>query len=275
MNLNIKAKLYKLSHESLVADLFEGQRCLLDKEVLDGVFARDFLKENEIPFEDKGKKYVREYLWTPQGGVTKIKIGYRQGSEFVGAIVYVNYSCLSFEPYVVILDRNRCFDNEDVVADMVARALSWAYKGSEITLKLNRWVPAVGERIYWGYDCVAAHDMGDGASPVYELKAKKSLVHNFVISKQCEEEILAKLHEYIDGKKKPKAVMRPVHAALEAGALHDLTLKLFSLEFGNVMDDSPASFSKYTNMYRRDFTGDKMHDMMVEEFAKIVARHKR
>lgn len=268
-------KVYRICYVSKMADLFVNDYCLQGKEVLDGVFARDFLHEKEIPFTYNGKRYMRMYLWEPQGGVTKIKIGYMADSKFVGAIVYVSYNGKRYNPYVVILDADHVFKDYDIVADMVARGLSWAFKDSGVELKLEPWIPAEGEKMMWGFDCVEAHDLGGDSSLAHELENKKSLIHNCVIAKECEDEILGLLHKYIDGKKRPKAVMRPVHAAIVAGTIHDLTLQLFGLEFGPVMDNKASSFSKYTNMYRHDFQDDKMHDRMVSEFAEIIAKHKK
>ena len=159
---NSNLKFYKLRRVRAMADLFEGEWCLSDKEVLDGIFERDFLNKKEIAFIYGGKRYLRHYLWEPQGGVTRIKIGYKVKSKFVGAIVYVNYSRQRYDPYVVIIDRDRAFDDSDMVAEMVARALSRAYNGSCTELKLEPWTQAEMENNDWGFDCMEAHAKGDG-----------------------------------------------------------------------------------------------------------------
>ena len=159
-------KLYKICHTSMMADIFEDSFCLIGKEVLDNVFVRDFLKQKEIPFTDKGMRYSREHVWKFGGDVAKIKIGIKGKYGIVGAIVYINYSKLRYEPYVAIVDNSGLFESIDVVADMVARSLNWVYKGSGITLSLVPWIPAEGEVIQWGRDCNEAHNLAMVNGPV-------------------------------------------------------------------------------------------------------------
>lgn len=158
MNKIVK-KLFKLRHAHMVGDIFDEHCCLLGKEVLDNVFARDFLKMKEIPFIYKGKRYKRQYEWVFRGDVAKIIIGVKGEYGIVGAMVYINYSKLRYEPYVAIVDRSDVFENVDVVADMVTRAMNWVYKDAGITLYLEPWIPAEGEVIQWGRDCNEAHNL--------------------------------------------------------------------------------------------------------------------
>ena len=152
-------RLFKIRHTSMVGDIFDEHCCLLGKEVLDNVFARDFLKMKEIPFTYKGKRYKRQYEWVFRGDVAKIIIGVKREYGIVGAMVYINYSKLRYEPYVAIVDRSDVFGSIDVVADMVEGALNWVYKDSGITLCLEPWIPAEGEVIQWGRDCNEAHNL--------------------------------------------------------------------------------------------------------------------
>ena len=158
MNKIVK-KLFKLRHAHMVGDIFDEHCCLLGKEVLDNVFARDFLRMKEIPFIYKGKRYKRQYEWVFRGDVAKIIIGVKGEYGIVGAMVYINYSKLRYEPYVAIVDRSDVFGSIDVVADMVEGALNWVYKDSGITLRLEPWIPADGEVIQWGRDCNEAHNL--------------------------------------------------------------------------------------------------------------------
>ena len=103
----IVTKLFKLRHVHMVGDIFEEH--LLGKEVLDNVFARDFLRKKEIPFTYKGKRYKRQYEWIFRGDVAKIVIGVKGEYGIVGAMVYINYSKLRYEPYVAIVDRSDVF----------------------------------------------------------------------------------------------------------------------------------------------------------------------
>ena len=137
-------RLFKIRHTSMVGDIFDEHCCLLGKEVLDNVFARDFLRMKEIPFTYKGKRYKRQYEWIFRGDVAKIVIGVKREYGIVGAMVYINYSKLRYEPYVAIVDCSDVFESIDVVANMVEGALNWVYKDSGITLCLEPWILAEG-----------------------------------------------------------------------------------------------------------------------------------
>lgn len=93
-----------------------------------------------------------------------------------------------------------------------------------------------------------------------------------IIAEEYADEIMNLLHKYIKGKSLPKDIMRPIHAAIVAGVLNNITLNMFRTEFGNIMDNSRSSFNKYTNMTRLDFEHDTMHDIMVSEFKKLLMK---
>ena len=93
-----------------------------------------------------------------------------------------------------------------------------------------------------------------------------------IIAGHYADDIIALLHKLIDDKNIPKSIMRPIHAAIDAGVMAKITLKQFRSEFGNIMDNSRSSFNKYTNMTRHDFDKDAMHKIMVERFKNLLSR---
>ena len=269
-------KIYKICYRYHMADLFQPQGCLLGEEVLDNVFVRDFLQQKEIPFMDKGKRFIRHYQWEPQGGVTRIKIGYKEKSKFVGAIVLVNYSRLNYEPYVVIIDRDKAFANLDTVADMVARALSWAFKGNDIVLQLVPWQYGDdGEIVKWGYDCMLAHMLGDGkgalssqaqfgletcvnnrskkhakkqeVSPPEKKNTKeKKTLRDVIIYKSKADALLQKISDEMQGKTEPWEIMMPTTAAIAAEAMDDPSFSQYKNSFPEVKFSS-TSFYRLRN----------------------------
>ena len=242
----IVTKLFKLRHVHMVGDIFEEHCCLLGKEVLDNVFARDFLRKKEIPFTYKGKRYKRQYEWIFRGDVAKIVIGVKGEYGIVGAMVYINYSKLRYEPYVAIVDRSDVFGSIDVVADMVEGALNWVYKDSGITLCLEPWIPAEGEVIQWGRDCNEAHNLAaiqgtvhteenwdletcvkriikkhtkkKGVSPPQKKSTNKSerTLRSAIIDQTKANLILQKIVNCVMGKTEPMDLMMPVTAAYAA-----------------------------------------------------------
>lgn len=283
----------------MMADLFEDSCCLLSKEVLDNVFIRDFLKLKEIPFTDKGKRYSRKHEWIFRGDIAKIQIGVKGKYGIVGAMAYINYSRLRYEPYVAIVDNSGVFESIDVVADMVARSLNWVYKGSGITLKLEPWIPAKGEVIQWGRDCNEAHNLAmlnssiiidedleletcvehiikkhtkkKSVSPTKKESAdeKKSL-RDVIIDKSKADAILQKISDEMKGKTEPWEIMMPTTAAIAAEVMDDPSYMKYKNSFPEVKFSS-------TSFYRLRDPKCKIYSIrvknsfnrMVEEFKAI------
>ena len=99
-------------------------------------------------------------------------------------------------------------------------------------------------------------------------RPKRLNFRNCINNKTYADTIIRLLHEYIDGKTKPKDIMRPIRAALVAKAIRKVTLKEFESEFGNIMNDSSTMFDNYQNLTMDYFKDDKMYEEMLEVFAK-------
>ena len=298
---NSNLKFYKLLRVRAMADLFEGEWCLSDKEVLDGIFERDFLNKKEIAFIYGGKRYLRHYLWEPQGGVTRIKIGYKVKSKFVGAIVYVNYSRQRYDPYVVIIDRDRAFDDSDMVAEMVARALSRAYNGSCTELKLEPWTQAEMENNDWGFDCMEAHAKGDGKGVLSsqshfgletcvnratrkntkragvsppgkktgdEIERPPKTLRTAIIDSSNANRILRKIRNCMKGKTDPEDVMMPITAAYAARVMKKPSFTAMKNSHPEVKI-SPASFYRLINPDCKAYQDNDAFRQLVTVFKEI------
>jgi hypothetical protein len=257
----------------MVGDIFEDHCCLLGKEVLDNVFFRDFLNMKEIPFTYKSKRYKRQYEWIFRGDVAKIIIGVKREYGIVGAMVYINYSKLRYEPYVAIVDCSDVFESIDVVADMVEGALNWVYKDSGITLCLEPWIPAEGEVIQWGRDCNEAHTLAaingslridenwdldtcvkriinkhtkkKGVSPPEKKNTKKSgrTLRAAIIDQTKADVILQKIVNCVIGKTEPMDLMMPVTAAYAAKVMRRPT-------WSELRNSHPEFILSETSFYR-------------------------
>ena len=282
----------------MMADLFEDSCCLLSKEVLDNVFIRDFLKLKEIPFTDNGKRYSRKHEWIFRGDIAKIQIGVKGKYGIVGAMAYINYSRLRYEPYVAIVDNSGVFESIDVVADMVARSLNWVYKGSGITLKLEPWIPAEGEVIQWGRDCNEAHNLAMLNSSIIidedcELETcvdhiikkhtkKKSVsptkkentnesdktIRAAIVDQTIADAIILKIDNCVVGKTEPKDEMMPITAAYAA--------KVMRLPKWTELKNSYPNFKlSETSFYRLrqpdclSYINDTTFDELVEYYKSI------
>ena len=292
----IVTKLFKLRHVHMVGDIFEEHCCLLGKEVLDNVFARDFLRKKEIPFTYKGKRYKRQYEWLFRGDVVKLLIGVQGEYGIVGAMVYINYSKLRYEPYVAIVDRSDVFGSIDVVADMVEGALNWVYKDSGITLCLEPWIPAEGEVIQWGRDCNEAHNLAmlngkmhidenwdletcikriinthtkkRGVSPPKKNTKEIKTLRDVITDKTKADAILQKISDEMKGKTEPWDIMMPTTAAIAAEVMDDPTFLQYKNSFPEVQFSS-------TSYYRLKNPDCKVYiNKLKNKFNRLVAEFK-
>ncbi len=297
MNKIVK-KLFKLRHVHMVGDIFEEHCCLLGKEVLDNVFARDFLRKKEIPFTYKGKRYKRQYEWIFRGDVVKLLIGVQGEYGIVGAMVYINYSKLRYEPYVAIVDCSDVFGSIDVVADMVEGALNWVYKDSGITLCLEPWILAEGEVIQWGRDCNEAHTLAaingslridenwdldtcvkriinkhtkkKGVSPPEKKNTKKSerTLRSAIIDQTKADIIMQKIANCMKGKMDPEDFMMPITAAIATGEMNEIPLTVFRRCYPELKISS-TSFYRLRDPKCNAYHLNKAFERLVEEFSEI------
>lgn len=77
-----------------------------------------------------------------------------------------------------------------------------------------------------------------------------------VIDTTQAEAVISLLRRLMTGKQKPKDVMMPVRAAMEAGVIRRPTWEEFCSEFGTGLLKSKASFSDYTNPGRAPYEGE-------------------
>ena len=77
------------------------------------------------------------------------------------------------------------------------------------------------------------------------------------------------LHQLMDGKIKPKDVLMPIRAAMDAGVLRRPSWEEFCSEFGKERIKSKASFSDYTNEANNPYSGANF-DKMKEAFKDLI-----
>ena len=235
----------------MVGDIFDNVYSLLDREVLDNVFVRDSRRVKEIPFVYNGVRYKRQYEWVFRGDVAKILIGEKRKCGIVGAMVYINYSRLRYEPYVAIVNHSDVFESIDVVAEMVARALTWVYEGHGIALYLEPWISKEEEPVQWGRDCNEAHtlaatkgtlqvdeewDLKTCVNQIIKTHTKKLDVSppkkenakekNFVSAlndKKKLEKVKALINELMEGATETRDIIRPFCAAIVSGVMRRAT----------------------------------------------------
>lgn len=90
-----------------------------------------------------------------------------------------------------------------------------------------------------------------------------------VVKPECAGKVVGRLHELSDGKQKPKDVLMPVRAAMEAGALRRPTWAEYGAEFG-FKRVSKSSLSDYTDPTKNKFDDDPLFWTMVDEFIRLT-----
>ena len=98
---------------------------------------------------------------------------------------------------------------------------------------------------------------------------KPTAFSSIVIDVQKLDAVVALLHQLMEGKTKPKDVLMPVRAAMEAGVIRRPTWEEFCQEFGSWRVKNKSSFSDYTNPDNKPYAGADF-EMMKDKFRGLV-----
>lgn len=98
---------------------------------------------------------------------------------------------------------------------------------------------------------------------------KSSPFTSAVIDASKAPQVIILLRQLMEGKTKPKDVLMPVRAAMEAGVIRRPTWEEFCQEFGSYRLKSKTSFSDYTNPDNKPYTGADF-EMMKDKFRRLV-----
>ena len=102
-----------------------------------------------------------------------------------------------------------------------------------------------------------------------EVLKGKRMFASAVTYLQKADAIIKLIHEYMEGKTKPKDVMMPIRAAMDAGVIRRPTDEEFNNEFGENKVKGKSSFNDYTNPDKTPYTGADF-DAMKAGFRKIA-----
>ena len=97
------------------------------------------------------------------------------------------------------------------------------------------------------------------ASAVEEVRRRAFA--SAVVNVEKVDVIVGLLCQLMEGKTKPKDVMMPVRAAMDAGVIRRPTWEEFCSEFGKDRIKSKASFSDYTNPENKPYDGADFETM--------------
>ena len=88
-------------------------------------------------------------------------------------------------------------------------------------------------------------------------------------SPECADKVISRLHVLMECKNKPRDVLMPLCAAIEAGAIRRPTWAEFISEFGSKLA-SKSSLSGYTDPTKDKFGNDPQFVEMVKDFRQII-----
>ena len=90
-----------------------------------------------------------------------------------------------------------------------------------------------------------------------------------VVKPECADKVVGRLHELSDGKLKPRDILMPFRAAMEAGAIRRPTWAEYGAEFG-FKRSSKTSLSDYTDPTKNKFADEPQFWEMVEDFLRLI-----
>jgi hypothetical protein len=92
----------------------------------------------------------------------------------------------------------------------------------------------------------------------------------FAVKQEVAERVVTKITELINMESKPKNIIRPIRAAIDAGVLHRPSWDAFVEEYGPNKVSSKSSFNDYTNPETEPYTGTSYHTL-VDVFKQLLA----
>ena len=106
-------------------------------------------------------------------------------------------------------------------------------------------------------------------APVKEEEHKRAFA-SAVVNVAKVDAVVSLLRQLMEGKTKPKDVLMPVRAAMDAGVIRRPTWGEFCQKFGSYRLKSKTSFSDYTNPDNKPYTGADFQ-MMKEKFSQLMS----
>lgn len=166
-----------------------------------------------------------------------------------------SYYCDTLRDALLMVTDERCPAPEDLYAQQQQERQQQELLEAIIPCSgiLNDWV---NEYIDNTDDCLA-----DEIETV--LKGER-LFASCVTNPQKASVIIRRIHDYMEGKSKPKDVMMPIRAAMDAGAIRRPTDEEFYNEFGSDRVKGKSSFNDYTNPDKAPYRGADFEAMKTE-----------
>ena len=102
-------------------------------------------------------------------------------------------------------------------------------------------------------------------------QAQSEEFKRLVVSPECADKVISRLHVLMEDKLKPRDLLMPLRAAMEAGAIRRPTWAEFIAEFG-CKCTSKASLSGYTDPTKDKYSDEPQFWVMVDDFRRLISR---
>ena len=146
------------------------------------------------------------------------------------------------------------------------RAASYAY-GWKVWLE--KYVPKELQDLQLFHDALEYVNAYMNNEVILNKKAFRSIV----ITEDIADEVMTWVNNYMKGKDSPKAIIAPLRAAKEAGAIITMTKAIFIDIFGELLGNSISAIDKYMPLSYNGY-GDEAYKQMKKRFAEIVEKNK-
>ena len=166
------------------------------------------------------------------------------------------------------------FDNElDITIQqfvkMLGKTLSAASYAYGWKVWLEKYVPKELQDLQLFHDALEYVNAYMNNEVILNKKAFRSIV----ITEDIADEVMTWVNNYMKGKESPKAIIAPLRAAKEAGAIITMTKAIFIDIFGELLGNSISAIDKYMPLSYNGYS-DEAYKQMKKRFAEIVEKNK-
>ena len=164
------------------------------------------------------------------------------------------------------------FDNElDITIQqfvkMLGKTLSAASYAYGWKVWLEKYVPNELQDLQLFHDALEYVNAYMNNEVILNKKAFRSIV----ITEDIADEVMTWVNNYMKGKDSPKAIIAPLRAAKEAGAIITMTKAIFIDIFGELLGNSISAIDKYMPLSYNGYS-DEAYKQMKKRFAEIVEK---
>ncbi len=140
---------------------------------------------------------------------------------------------------------------------------------SELTYELKRLPLSIEQWEYFFNNIFKLEELKLWISELKHPAKSNNTLSTFVVRADLANIVVTKIVEYVNRESKPKDIVRPIRAAMDAGVLNRPSWDAFVHEFGPKKISSKASFSDYTNPERKPYYGES-YKALVDDFKKLL-----